>query len=368
MPDKGVAPHYRLAILTAATVFTTGCDAPRTPGGRSPVQPAPTFKVTYTPRHTSGNLAYTTGVLTSGVCHLQCTHRVSVPVPSGYEQAETILTGWSAENLGGPTRLQRLTIGVTPLAYDAVAGNLEWQADVDVRADAGAGDEYHFTVYFTIVLAKSQGARLIPLRGGCSAPTGGSCSQRKTQASFVAPGWGMPALGVRGITLEAGAGNPPGGISLSRIAMHTSRTRLTGNDLGLDLDCAMHDATPVEPMSCDMDLLAIASAPGETFETHFSSGHYAVQFFNSSSVREHPPGLPVDGAFGGMNDFVLTFGTTTESKTWAWAADYNDILLCPDKINFCYYRLGFLGDSASAATNLLKFRLEVAGFGIWTRP
>jgi hypothetical protein len=331
----------------------------------TPVTSPPKF--TYTTLRSSGNIAYKIGVFSSGPCHLLCSYADTVAGPPGYDHAEVLLTGWSVENLGGPTPLQKLTLGGKLVSYDAATGDIEWEAAADLRAHAWTGDEYRFTLDVTLILTKTAGVQLLQHPNGCGSPGGGECQQRKVLPNAIPPGWDFLALGVRTFTLEAGAGNPPNGILLSRLALRTRGSRAVGTDFVSQVDCALHDATPTEPMACRADLIGIVAAPGEAFTAHFNSGHYAVQFFSSTGV-EPPPGQPVDGAFGGLEDFLLSFGTPAASRTWSWAADNNDILLCPDNINFCYKRIGFLGDSLGTAVNALKFRLEIAGFAIWTQP
>lgn len=132
----------------------------------------------------------------------------------------------------------------------------------------------------------------------------------------------------------------------------------------------MGDATPTEPMSCRIDVIAIVAAPSETYQAHFASSHTAPTFYMSSAKEPLPPASipPVDGAFGGLERFLLTFPITRESKTWSWAADYRDILICPDMIDFCYHRIEFLGDTFGSRTNLVTFDMEFKGFSIWIRP
>jgi hypothetical protein len=167
--------------------------------------------------------------------------------------------------------------------------------------------------------------------------------------------------------VEAGAGTPPTGILLNRLALNIDQWRLSGQDLDASVECEMFDATPTEPMACAIEVVAITTAPGETFHVHFRSDHSANSFF-SLSGNESTVGLPVDGAFGGLDRFLLTYGSGKEAKTWFWAADYNDIKICPNMRDFCYDRIGFLGDTFGSTRNILPFHEEINGFAIWTRP
>ncbi|MGH7515617.1 MAG: hypothetical protein ACREOQ_22160 [Gemmatimonadales bacterium] len=310
-------------------------------------------------------MAYVVGLLVSGTCSARCVYPVTAALPPGYSQVEILLTGWHTENLGGSTPLQQLTLGTRPVAYDPVTGHLAWEAIADIRHAAGSGDEYRFTLYFSIILTKLAGARLRVFQNHCSSAGGGECHSGKILPHPNFPGWDVLAIGIRGFTLEAGTA---GGLLLSRLGLKTSYLIPPGtSDVVSSLRCTMQDVTPTEPITCRAELVGVIAAPGEGFAVHFSSRHYGLQFL-SLPAHENPPALPVDGAFGGLEAFSLSFGTSDEAKTWSLAADYNDILLCPDDVNFCYNRFGFLGDTFGAPGNVLKFLVELAGFGIWTRP
>lgn len=323
-------------------------------------------KVRYTGLHTSGNIAYVIGTLESQVCHISCSYQTSTTLPSGYDQAEVLLTGWDVRGLGGASTLRKLRLSARTIRYDPTSGNFDWEAAADVRTAADSGDEFTFMLYLSIVLTKQAGARLAGIRYGCGSPMGGQCHGRILVQNMLPPGWGPVILGVGGFALEASVGSVSSGILVSRLRMDASRWLTSGADFVSYLDCAMHDATPTEPMTCSLDAIALVAARTETFQVHFSTTDTSLTRVGVSEMAA-PPG-PVDGAFGGLDGFQLSYPGAQQSKTWGWAADYVDIVICPDKIHFCYYRIGFLGDRLGSLTNFLKFAVENKGFGVWTRP
>ena len=346
--------------------------APSTPAPSTLAPPtsALPYKVRYTGPFISGNIAYILGKLVSGKCNLFCSYPLATVLPPGYGQAEVLLTGWQAENLGGSTRLHRLALSARSMAYDPATGNFNWEAAADIRETADFGDEYRFTLYFTIVLTKPAGAQLVVFPHTCSKAAGAYCKSNIIVASIIPPGWELLALGVQGFALQSGSGSPPNGILLNHLAIDVSSWKPVGSDLDTHMNCEMGDATPTEPISCGIDVIAIVAAPGEAYQVHFASSHTSPTSYTSNATEIPPPLAipPMDGAFGGLERFLLTFPIKHESKTWSWAADYNDILICPNMIDFCYNRIGFLGDTFGSMTNLVAFDMEIKAFSIWIRP
>jgi hypothetical protein len=328
--------------------------------------PTPPYTIRYYGTRTSGNLTYSVGTFASGVCHMYCGYQLSTILPSGYEQAQIFLTGWRVENLGGTTTLQRIRLSTTAVHYDSASGKFDWEASADLRSNVGFGDEYRFTVYFSILLAKSAGARMTVFSDGCSAPTGGRCQQSTQIPNAIPAGWEPNAVAVRMFEMEVVSATVSG-IPLNRLALNINQWNESGTTVDVPLECEMFDGTPTEPMKCKIEGVSIAMAPGETFHTRFGSGHTLTQFL-ASPTQSSPPSLPVDGALGGLDRFLLSYGSGQEAKTWSLAADYMDTVICPNNIDFCYDRIGFLGDTFRSQTNTHKFDMEITGFAIWTRP
>jgi len=359
-------PKFNYRWVISLILILLACISPpifvKTPNPIPVSVPTPS-SINYFGATTSGNVAYTVGTLVSGVCRELCSYKVSTILPAGYDQARIFLTGWHVENLSRATTLHRLHLSSDMLSYNPTNGKFVWQATADVRFTNDIEDQYRFTLFFTIVLVKTSAAKLTVLPIGCSSSGTGICNQNSIVSNILPAGWELAALGVSMFQLEAGIN----GILLNRLALDASNSSPSGADLNAAVQCEMFDATPTEPMSCMSQLVAVITAPGETYHVHFQSGHASTKFF-SSSYKEPPPGEEVDGGFGGFDRFLLTFPSGQESTTWSWAADYNDISLCPDLINFCYNRFGFLGDTSGSQNNTLTFNIELSGFAVWTRP
>lgn len=325
----------------------------------------PKQSVNYSSPHISENIAYVVGVYTSGKCNAYCSQNLSTSLPDSFDQAEIFLTGWRAENVSMVTTLRKIMLSARSFSYDPVSGSFDWEAAAEILSTSDAQEDYYFTLFFTIVLTKNAGARLAIAKNVCTG-LAGRCKGNIVIPNVVPSGWDFLALGVRAFELEVPITSSTG-ISINRLSIDMSEWMTQGTDLVSNVFGAIHDATPKEAMTCNVEAIGIVAAPGETFQQRFSNDHDASSFFGLSHMVK-PPGLPVDGGFGGLEAFELRFLNYQESKTWAWAADYVDILICPNMIDFCYHEIGFLGDQFGATTNFLDFNLKNKGFAIWTRP
>lgn len=343
-----------LSVVLYAAIGLVACDSKK----------PPEQSITYSTPHVNGNLAYVVGVYTSGKCYKYCSQNLSIVLPDSFDQVEIFLTGWKAENVGMVTTLRKIMLSARSLSYSPITGVFDWVAAAEILSPS-TKEEYFFMLFFTIVLTKNIGARLSIITNGCTGPAG-RCKGNVVIPNVVPSGWDFLALGVRAFELEVPVASPPG-VLINCLSIDMSDWATQGTDLVSNLFGAMHDATPKEFMSCNVEAVGIVAAPGETFQHRFSNDHDASSFFSLSHIIK-PPGLPVDGGFGGLEAFELRFLNYQESKTWAWATDYVDIEICPDMIHFCYHEIGFLGDQFGVMNNYLYFNLKNKGFAIWTRP
>jgi hypothetical protein len=351
-----------LAVLPPGAVSASVFPPSDLMRGRQPVQ-----DVQYQGPYASGNIAYYLGGFTSGVCHMTCSILLSTSLVPTFDQAEIFLTGWHAEHLGGLTPMHRLEFGAVALGYDSATGQFDWEARADIRSAPFAGDEYQFQLFFAIVLTVSAGAQLVSLQPQCMAPAGGTCMSHLSVPNLVPSGWEVAAVAVKRFRIDAIAGNSAGGVLLQRVAMNVGGWTVSGSTLDVPLTCAMHDSLRREHVVCEVEAFAIIAEAGETAHARFNSADSSSVFFHQSGF-ERALNPVVDGGFGGLDGFALSFAPGEEASTWAWAGNYNDILICPNRRDFCYHGYGFIGDRFGMHVNTRTFDIELSGFVVWTRP
>ena len=110
--------------------------------GCIPSTPPPYNNVQYDNTVSSGNIAYTEGVIESGICYMSCRYQLSTTLLPDYDQVEIFLTGWDAHYIDRATTLQKLSLGVKSSNYDPVTGRFDWEASADIRDNRNAEEKY----------------------------------------------------------------------------------------------------------------------------------------------------------------------------------------------------------------------------------
>lgn len=292
------------------------------------------------------------------------TFRGGISVPTGFDQVEVLLTGFTLTTDSHEAPIQQGAVSVQKFLYDALTGDLEIGVSVQFVTD-GQGQDAEVT--FVVILTDAAAAHFTRISTGCVGTA--ECNITRLLAGAVPAGMRYVGLGTQIWNL----GSRSGAVPLNGIAGHENAISVNPPHVWVDFIGALRDGAWQNDIFLEWQAVVVAFDPSEMTQAPSSLpnqytflGTNLVTRQSFSNQASSPSGAPVRGFLDALDGFILLFSQSIngpEYPIWMIEASASAPILAPNGALTTYG--AFLGTRFGDTVNTAPYFMQisrVAGF------